>query len=180
MVVGARDGESHASMGRWYANSLYNRLASWMVGQKIHDLTSGFRAVKAEKFREFLYLIPNGFSYPTTITMSFFRVGYPVGYAPIRARVRLGKSHINAMRDGIRFLLIIFKVGTLYSPLKLFLPISFVFFLIGLGYYVFTFVTLGRFTNMSALLFTTSVLVLLIGLVSEQITSVLYSHRDRE
>lgn len=175
MVVGARHASTHANIGRWGANAIYNRVASWMVGRKIEDLTSGFRAVKAEKFREFLYLLPNGFSYPTTITMSFFRAGYPVGYIPIRARVRQGKSHIRPIRDGVRFLLIIFRVGTLYSPLKIFLPVSFAFFATGLVYYLYTYLSSGRFTNMSALLFTTSVVIFLMGLVSEQITSLLYS-----
>lgn len=175
MVVGARHASTHANVGRWGANAIYNRLASWIVGQKIEDLTSGFRVVKADKFKEFLYLLPNGFSYPTTITMSFFRAGYPVSYVPIRAGTRVGKSHISPIRDGIRFLLIIFRVGTLYSPLKVFVPISFAFFVMGLSYYVYTYIAFGRFTNMSALLFTTSVLVFLIGLVSEQITSLVYS-----
>jgi len=175
MVVGARRNDSQASLGRSYANRIYNRLASWMVGKKIDDLTSGFRVATATKFREFVYLLPNGFSYPTTITMSFFRAGYPVTYLPIHANNRQGKSHINPLHDGLRFLLIIFKVGTLYSPLKIFLPISLTFFTAGLGYYIYTYLTEHRFTNMSGLLFTTSVLVFLIGLVSEQITSLLYS-----
>lgn len=177
LVVGARHSTSQANIGRSIANGIYNRLASWMVGHRIPDLTSGFRAAKAEKFREFLYLLPNGFSYPTTITMSFFRAGYPVAYVPIETQARVGRSHINPLRDGIRFLLIIFRVGTLYSPLKLFFPISLFFFLTGLSYYTYTFITEGRFTNMSALLFTASVIIFLIGLVSEQITNLLYSHK---
>lgn len=180
MVVGARDGEGQANVHRWAANSFYNKLASWMTNQKVGDLTSGFRAVRAEKFREFLHLLPNGFSYPTTITMSFFRAGYPVAYVPIKVEKRVGKSHINLWRDGVRFLLIIFKVGTLYSPLKLFLPISLFHFLLGLGYYAYTFFTDGRFTNMSALLLTTAVIIFLIGLVSEQITTLIYQTRDRD
>lgn len=175
MVVGARTADTHANIGRWGANAIYNRLASWMVSHQIADLTSGFRAVRADKFKEFLYLLPNGFSYPTTITMSFFRAGYLVAYILIRANKRVGKSHLNPARDGIRFLLIIFRVGTLYSPLKIFVPISLGFFCIGLGYYLYTFFTAGRFTNMSALLFITSTLVFLIGLVSEQITTLIYS-----
>ncbi|MDA8382002.1 MAG: glycosyltransferase family 2 protein, partial [Betaproteobacteria bacterium] len=122
MVVGARTSGSQAGVHRAAANGLYNRLASWMVGKPVEDLTSGFRAVDARKFRKFLYLLPNGFSYPTTITMSFFRAGFPVAYVPIFAPKRIGKSHLRIVRDGIRFLLIIFKIGTLYSPLKLFLP----------------------------------------------------------
>lgn len=180
MVVGARHGSTHANIGRWTANALYNRLATWMVGQKINDLTSGFRAARAEKFKEFLYLLPNGFSYPTTITMSFFRAGYTVAYVPIQAQKRLGKSHIKPLIDGIRFLLIIFRVGTLYSPLKLFLPISLMIFLTGLAYYGYTYFNYGRFTNMSALLLLTSMLVFLIGLVSEQITMLLYQKSDRQ
>lgn len=174
MVVGARNMASQAGAHRAAANGLYNALASWMVEQKVADLTSGFRAVKAHLFRQFLYLLPNGFSYPTTITMSFFRAGYSVAYEPIEAPKRIGKSHIRLVRDGVRFFLIIFKIGTLYSPLKLFLPISFAFFSLGVSYYGYTFMTYNRFTNMSALLLITSILVFLIGLISEQISSLNY------
>lgn len=179
MVVGARHSSSQSSIGRSWANRLYNRLASWMVGRKIDDLTSGFRAVRAEKFRKFLYLLPNGFSYPTTITMSFFRAGHAVAYVPIVAGQRVGKSHIRVMRDGVRFLLIIFKIGTLYAPLKLFFPVSIGFFFTGLIYYLYTFLQFQRFTNMSALLFITSILVFLIGLVSEQITALNYKDSEK-
>lgn len=171
MAVGARTRGSQAGVHRAVANGFYNRLASWMVGHVVEDLTSGFRAVRADKFRQFLYLLPNGFSYPTTITMSFFRAGYSVAYLPIVAPPRIGKSHIRLLRDGARFALIIFKIGTLYSPLKLFIPISLAFFLTGLGYYAYTFSMSHRFTNMSALLLITSVLVFLVGLVSEQVSA---------
>ena len=141
MVVGSRDASGQASTSRRFANGLYNRLASWMTGQTVRDLTSGFRAVRRNKFLEFLNLLPNGFSYPTTITMSFFRAGYTVVYQPIvvQARMEGTSSHINLTRDGMRFFLIIFKVGTLYSPLKLFLPVSFSFFLLGASYYAYTY-----------------------------------------
>lgn len=174
MAVGARSRHSQATIARSVANSFYNTLASWMVGKKIDDLTSGFRAANAEKFRDFLYLLPNGFSYPTTITMSFFRAGHRVAYVPIHASRRHGKSHIRHLLDGLRFLTIIFKIGVLYSPLKLFLPISLGFFALGLTHYAYTYFAFGRFTNMSGLLFTTSLLIFLIGLVSEQITMLLY------
>ncbi|GAC1573450.1 MAG: glycosyltransferase family 2 protein [Candidatus Saccharimonadales bacterium] len=180
MVVGSRLRESQAGLNRALANGFYNKLASWMVDQKVMDLTSGFRAVNAKKFKQFLYLLPNTFSYPTTITMCFFRAGYSVAYVNIHAPKRIGKSHINPVKDGIRFLLIIFKIGTLYSPLKLFLPISTITFLCGLGLYMYTFLTNHRFTNMSALLFTTSLLIFLIGLVSEQITSIMFSQSNDE
>ena len=178
MVVGARTRGSQASLGRGFANGIYNLLASWMVGHRIRDLTSGFRAARAERFREFIHLLPNTFSYPTTSTMAFFRAGYAVAYVPIAALKRIGKSHIRPLRDGVRFLLIIFKVATLYSPLKIFLPISVLFFVLGLAWYIYTFTATHHFTVMSALLFITSVIVFLIGLVSEQITTLTYRHRD--
>lgn len=179
MVVGARDYDSQAGHHRALANSLYNRLASWMVGHRIDDLTSGFRAVAADKFRRYLHLLPNGFSYPTTITMSFFRAGLPVAYVPIKARRREGKSHIRLLRDGMRFLLIIVRIGTLYSPFRLFLPVSLTFFLAGFAHYVHTYLTEGRFTNMSALMFTTAILTFLIGIVSEQITALHYKDSEK-
>lgn len=176
MVVGSRSHHGQAGMHRSIANRFYNRFASWMVGQKVEDLTSGFRAVRTKKFREFISLLPNKFSYPTSITMSFFRVGYSVGYLPIDVQKRLEgtQSHIKIWQDGIRFLLIIFKIGTLFSPLKLFFPISLLLFTSGISYYVYTYLSDGRFTNMGALLFTTSILVFLMGLISEQITSLIY------
>lgn len=178
MVVGARDAGSQASLGRYAANAFYNRLASWVTNHKVRDLTSGFRAVRADKFRQFVYLLPNGFSYPTTITMAFFRAGYAVDYLTIRALSRGGKSHIRPLRDGLRFVLIIFKIGTLYSPLKVFAPASFLFALLGLVRYIWTFIEFGRFTNMSALLFATSALIFLMGLLSEQISNLMYANTE--
>lgn len=178
MAVGARQKGTQASILRSIANKFYNSFASWITGHRIKDLTSGFRAVDAVKFREFLLLLPNGFSYPTTITMAFFRSGYSVKYVPIEVNKRQGKSHISPLSDGLKFLLIIFKIGTLYSPLKFFFPVSFLFFITGIGYYLYTFISLSRFTNMGALLLTTSVLIFLIGLVSEQLTMLFY--RDRQ
>lgn len=174
LVVGARQTGSQASIGRGLANKFYNRLATYMTGHEVEDLTSGFRAVRAEKFREFTYLLPNGFSYPTTSTMAFFRAGYSVAYEPIHASKRVGKSHLHPVKDGLRFLLIIFKIGTLYSPLKLFTPLAFVLFLLGLGWYGYTLAIMGRFTNMSALLLTGGVVVFMMGLISEQITALMY------
>lgn len=174
MVVGARDRRGQANAGRALANGFYNRFASWMTGYRIEDLTSGFRVARAEKFREFLSLLPNGFSYPSTSTIAFIRSGYPVGYVPITVAKREGKSHIRPFRDGLRFLLIIFRIASLYSPLKLFVPVAALFTLLGLGNYAYTFATDGRFTNMSALLISAGVLTFMIGLVSEQITQLTY------
>jgi glycosyltransferase involved in cell wall biosynthesis len=176
MVVGARNKKGQANIQRSFANRFYNWFASWMVGHKVMDLTSGFRAINAKKFKEFISLLPNKFSYPTTITMSFFRAGYSVGYEPIEVQKRIEgtESHVRIISDGIRFLLIIFKIGTLFSPLKIFAPASLVFFITAITYYLFTYFTDGRFTNMGALLFTTSILIFLMGLISEQITMLMY------
>lgn len=181
LVVGARSGrEAQASVARWSANAFYNRLASWMVNRKIDDLTSGFRCVNRKKFLSFLYLLPNGFSYPTTSTMAFFRAGYSVGFVPITVSKRLGKSHINVIRDGVRFFLIIFKIGTLYSPLKVYFPTAVLVSGLGVLNYLFT-VMKGdgfRFTNMSTLLVLTGMIIFLIGLLSEQLTNIQYKDTD--
>lgn len=181
MVVGARDGTGQANRHRGLANGVYNRLASWMVGHEVKDLTSGFRAVRRDKFLEFLYLLPNGFSYPTTITMAFFRAGYAVAYEPITVKPRMQgtASHIRLWRDGLRFLLIIFKIGTLYSPLKLFAPVAFAHAMIGLAYYAYSFLSFGRLSLATIFLLSASVTIFLIGLVSEQITQLMYRPSDR-
>lgn len=179
MVVGARDSGSQASVARSFANHFYNRFSSWVTGQKIEDLTSGFRMVNRLKFLEFLHLLPNGFSYPTTITMAFFRAGYSVGYVPIQTNKRIGKSHIQISKDGIRFLLIIFKVGTLFSPMRIFGPVSVALFLLATSYYGYTYYQVSRFTNMSALIYMSSVIIFMMGLVSEQVTTLLYSKTSR-
>lgn len=176
MAIGARASSAQANYGRGIANAIYNRLATLITGHTIKDLTSGFRAVRANKFLRFLYLLPNGFSYPTSITMAFFRAGYSVCYIPVDVKSRVGRSHIKPLRDGARFLLIIFRIGTLYSPLKIFFPASVLFFIMGTVYYGYTFITEHRFTNMSALLFSVALIIFLIGLVSEQVTTLLYSH----
>lgn len=174
MVVGARGAESQASVGRGIANMVYNWLASYMTGRRIPDLTSGFRVARAARFREFIHLLPNGFSYPTTCTMAFFRAGYAVGYVPIKVGQRTGRSHIRILKDGVRFLVIIFRIGTLYSPLKLFAPVVLLQAVLGLGYYAYTFLSSGRLSLATIFLLTSSVTTFLMGLVSEQVTQMMY------
>jgi glycosyltransferase involved in cell wall biosynthesis len=181
LVVGARSGlSSQASIVRWSANNFYNKLAGWMVNREIPDLTSGFRCVHRRKFLDFLYLLPNGFSYPTTSTMAFFRAGYSVGFVPIEVAPRVGSSHINILRDGVRFFLIIFKIGTLYSPLKVYFPVSVLMAALGMTNYIATTIASGswRFSNMSTLLFLSAVIVFLLGLLSEQLTNLQYKESD--
>jgi glycosyltransferase involved in cell wall biosynthesis len=180
LVVGARDSNTHASIVRKCGNHFYNTLASIMTGHTIKDLTSGFRATRARHFRKFLYLLPNGFSYPTTSTMAFFRSGLPVAYVPIKAAKRQGNSKINLAKDGFRFFLIIIKIGALFSPMRFFMPISLAIFSLGFCYYIYTFISFNRFTNMSALLFTTSILSFLIGIISEQISALHYKGADED
>lgn len=179
MVVGARPKGNHASWGRAAANKIYNWLASYVAKFPIQDLTSGFRAVRSEIAHKFLYLLPNTYSYPTTITLGVLRSGRSVKYVPINTRSReKGKSKIKLFRDGIRFFLIIAKICTLYSPFRIFLPISVLMFLLGLSYYLYTFIVWGRFTNMSALLFTTSILIFMMGLISEQICQMRFERSE--
>lgn len=180
MAVGARAWDTHASLGRRIANGIYNRLASYMTGNRIDDLTSGFRAVRARHFKRFLYLLPNGFSYPATSTMAFFRSGLPVAYVPIRAKSREGKSHIRLLNDGLRFFMIILKIGTLFSPMRLFLPLSLFLFATASSYYAYTFFSEHRFTNMSALLYMSSMLTFLIGILGELISALHYKEADFE
>lgn len=183
LVVGARSGRgSQASLARWSANAFYNRFASWMVNRRIDDLTSGFRLVNRRKLLNFLYLLPNGFSYPTTTTMAFFRAGYSVGFVPIQVDQRVGQSHINAVRDGVRFFLIIFKIGTLYSPLKVYFPLAVLLAGLGVVNYVAGAIGSGllRFSNMSSLLVLAGMVVFFIGLLSEQLTNLQYKESDSD
>lgn len=180
MVVGARIKGGQASVGRALGNKIYNVFASYVAKFPIKDLTSGFRAVTTEIAREFLYLLPNTYSYPTTMTLGVLRTGRSLFYVPISVRKRqTGKSKIKLFRDGSRFFMIIVRICTFYSPMRVFLPVSFGVFLLGLINYGFTFITQGRFTNMSALLFVTSVLIFMMSLISEQICQLRFERRDR-
>lgn len=178
MVVGARDAASEGAWHRNIANGIYNRLASYLTGFTIRDLTSGFRAVKREVAMRFLYLFPNGFSYPTTITMSLIKAGFNVRYEPITAVRRVGKSKIRIVKDGVRFLVIIFKTATLFRPMKIFFPVSAVVFCAGLATYAYRIVTSQRFTNMPLLLFVVSINIFLLGLIAEQITELRYDRSE--
>jgi glycosyltransferase involved in cell wall biosynthesis len=174
MVVGARSKGSKTLLHRDIANAIYNWFASYVTSFKIEDLTSGFRLVKVSTVRQFIYLLPNTFSYPSTLTMAYLRSGRSVKYVPINTKYRVGMSKISLFKDGIRFFLIITKIASLFSPLRVFLPISFLFFITGFCNYLYTYVTASRFTNMSALLINSSIIIFLIGLVAEQISQMRY------
>lgn len=174
MVVGARTKHSKTSAHRDLANWVYNKFASYVSKFNVEDLTSGFRLVRLSVARQFIYLLPNTFSYPSTLTMGYLRSGRSVKYIPIQTRARTGKSKIKLLQDGTRFFLIITKIATLFSPFRVFLPISFAFFATGICYYGYTFFTQGRFTNMSALLFNSSIIIFMIGLVADQISQMRY------
>ena len=174
MVVGARTRQSETSAHRDLANWVYNRFASYVTRFKVEDLTSGFRLVRLSVARQFIYLLPNTFSYPSTLTLGYLRSGRTAKYIPIQTKARVGKSKIKLLKDGARFFLIITKIASLFSPFRVFLPISLGFFVTGLCYYAYTFLTQGRFTNMSALLFNSSIIIFMIGLVAEQISQMRY------
>jgi len=175
MVVGARTSESESHIHRDLANRLYNLFASYICKRKIQDLTSGFRAVKADIARQFVSMLPNSFSYPTTITMGIIHEGYSLTYVPIKTNRRVGKSKIRLIADGSRFLLIILKIATLLSPMRVFLPVGLAIFLTGVGYGLFRFFVLGSsYGQTSAMLITMSVVVFMVGLVSEQVAQLRY------
>jgi len=180
MVVGARTRGSKRRRHRNLANWVYNILASYVTGFKIEDLTSGFRAIKREVVSKFLYLLPNTYSYPSTLTLSVLRSGRSLKYVPIKTADRVGKSKLKLFRDGVRFLMIIIKIATLYSPLRVLLPISVALFILGIGYYVYTFVTQHRFTNMSALILSTSLMIFVLGLISEQIAQMRFERSEED
>lgn len=178
LVVGARSWKDQASAGRALGNAAYNRLAGYVAKFPVKDLTSGFRAVKAHVAKSMIYLLPNTYSYPTTMTLAVLRTGLSLKYVPIQTRRRKrGKSNISLFKDGVRFFMIITRICTLFSPFRVFLPVSFFMFLLGLLRYVQTFVTAGRFTNMSALLITTSVIIFMMGMISEQISQMRFERR---
>ncbi|MBN1663402.1 MAG: glycosyltransferase family 2 protein [Deltaproteobacteria bacterium] len=180
MAVGARTGDSESDIHRNMANRIYNLFASYICNRKIQDLTSGFRAIKADIARRFVSLLPNTFSYPTTITLAAIRGGYSLTYVPVKANRRVGKSKIKLLRDGSRFFLIIVKIATLFSPMRVFLPVSAVMFLLGVGYGLFRILFLGgRYGPTSAMLITMSVVVFMVGLVSEQVAQLHYNRSER-
>ncbi|MGD8369150.1 MAG: glycosyltransferase family 2 protein [Desulfobacterales bacterium] len=179
LVVGARPWKDQASIGRAFGNAFYNRLASYVAKFPVKDLTSGFRAVKSHVAKSMIYLLPNTYSYPTTMTLAVLRTGLSLKYVPIRTKRRKsGKSNISLFKDGVRFFMIITRICTLFSPFRVFLPVSFFFFLLGLIRYAQTFITEGRFTNMSAMLFTTAVVIFMMGMISEQISQMRFERRE--
>jgi glycosyltransferase involved in cell wall biosynthesis len=177
LVVGARSRRSQATAARRLGNSLLNRIASYLTEQRIPDLTSGFRAARRECLVEFVHLLPNGFSTPTTTTLAFMKAGYSVRFEPVEAAQRLGVSKIRLGADGVQFFLILLKVITIFSPLRIFLPISVTAFVVGAAYAVWTIATQSHVTNSSVLLILLSVVIFLVGLISEQISSLRFEGR---
>jgi len=178
LVIGSRSVSTQATQLRRFGNAALNRFASHLSGREIPDLTSGFRAARREHLREFIHLLPNGFSTPTTTTLAFIKAGYNVRFEPVDARQRVGASKIKLARDGVRFLLIILRIITLFSPFRVFLPISLASFLVGAGYAVWTIATQSHVTNSSVLLIMLAVIVFLVGLVSEQISALRFEGRQ--
>lgn len=178
MVVGSRGG-SGGSLHRNFANRAYNRLASYVTNRRIPDLTSGFRLMRADVAKSYAYLLPNTFSYPTTITLAMLRGGYSVGFTPIQVRPRQGKSHIHVIRDGSRFFLIILRIATFFAPLRVFVPIAGAMAALGTAWYAFTYFTQTRLTNMAILLWTQATVIFALGLISEQIAALRFERTDQ-
>jgi glycosyltransferase involved in cell wall biosynthesis len=178
MVVGSRSSQGQASLVRGLGNKVYNWMASYVTKFRVQDLTSGFRAIKADIAKSFIYLLPNTYSYPTTITLGVLRSGQSVKYVPIKVNRReKGASNIKVFQDGVRFFMIITRICTLFSPMRVFLPVCGALVMLGLLNYAHTFFTQGRFTNMSAMLFVTSIVIFMMSLISEQICQMRYERR---
>ena len=177
LVVGARDPRTQATPGRRLGNALLNWLASYLTGRHIPDLTSGFRAARRECLLEFIHLLPNGFSTPTTTTLAFIKAGYNVAFEPIAARSRVGTSKIRLASDGAKFLLILLKVITIFSPLRIFAPVSVVSFALGAAYGAWNFIYHGRIPNGAVVLLLFAILIMLVGLISEQISTLRFEGR---
>jgi glycosyltransferase involved in cell wall biosynthesis len=177
LVIGARSGRSHANLLRRLGNDALNRIAGYLAERPVPDLTSGFRAAKRECLLEFLHLLPNGFSTPTTTTLAFMKAGYSVRFEPVEAARREGRSKIKLGSDGVGFFLILLKVITIFSPLRIFLPLSVAAFLLGASYAAWTIVTQSHVTNSSVLLILISIVIFLVGLVSEQVSSLRFEGR---
>jgi glycosyltransferase involved in cell wall biosynthesis len=171
LVVGARRPSTQATLTRRAGNAILNWLASYLTGRPIPDLTSGFRGIRRDVLREFLHLLPNGFSTPTTTTLACIKAGYNVTFEPIDAGVRAGRSKMRVAREGARFLMILLKVVTIFSPLRIFAPISLVAFASGAIYGMVNFLTAGRIPNGAVVLLLFAVIVFLVGLISEQIAA---------
>lgn len=178
LVIGARSTETQATHARRFGNSALNWLASYLTDRDIPDLTSGFRGGRREYLREFLHLLPNGFSTPTTTTLAFIKAGYNVTFEPVHARQRVGQSKIRLASDGTKFLMIILRIVTIFSPLRIFLPVSAASFAVGAGYAVWTIATQRHITNSSVLLIIFAVIVFLVGLISEQISAMRFEGRQ--
>jgi glycosyltransferase involved in cell wall biosynthesis len=178
LVVGARSRGTQANTTRSLGNRVLNRLAGYLTGRPIPDLTSGLRAARRAHLQEFIHLLPNGFSTPTTTTLAFLKAGYSVAFEPIEASPRIGKSKIRLTRDGTKFFLIVLRVITIFSPLRIFLPISLTAFALGAAYAIWTIATQSHITNSSVLLIMFSVIVFLVGLVSEQISTLRFEGRE--
>ena len=171
LVVGARSTATQATSVRRLGNGALNWLAGFLTEREIPDLTSGFRAASRAGLLEFITLLPNGFSTPTTTTLCFIKAGYNVAFEPVDARQRTGTSKIRLSTDGPKFLLIMLRIITIFSPLRVFLPVAGAAFALGAGYAGWTVATQRHVTNSSVLLIMFSVIVFLVGLVSEQVSA---------
>lgn len=178
MVIGARTFQSAQSAPRFTYNKMLNLVAGYLTGHKVKDLTSGFRAIKRELAKKFLYLLPNTFSYPSTITVAMIKAGYSVGFVPLVFEARRGNSKIRPIQDGLRFLMIVLRISTLFAPIRVFLPVSLFFFLGGVGWYIYTFLMYHRFTNLSLFMLSTAVIVFMLGLVAEQISQLRFDRTE--
>jgi glycosyltransferase involved in cell wall biosynthesis len=176
MVVGARLKESETERHRDFANSVYNALASYICGRAVKDLTSGYRAIRRDIANQLVYLLPNTFSYPSTLTLSMHRAGYSIAYLPIKVRKRMGKSKINIIKDGLRFLIIILRLAVFFAPMKVFLPVCILLWVVGFALYIIRYLTTAALSPGASLLLLAGLIVFVLSMISEQISYLRYQN----
>jgi len=170
MVVGARTKRTKISFLRKPGKKILAIIANYLAGMKIPDLNSGFRVIKKDVVMEFMHILPNSFSFTTTITLGCIMAGYSIKYVPINMLERVGTSKINPFRDGSRFILLMIRTIMLFNPLKIFLPISVIIFLLGISDLTYELIYYFNVSSLSILLFLSSLIVFFIGIMADQIS----------
>ncbi|MCX6175432.1 MAG: glycosyltransferase family 2 protein [Ignavibacteriales bacterium] len=175
MLVGERQKDSHKEWVRRPGKWLLSKVANFLTGRKIPDLNSGLRLVKRNVILKLLHLFPDGFSFSTTSTIAFLNLGLNVGYYPIKTNKRIGKSSVRQLKHGSNVLLLILRLIILFNPLKVFVPISFLIFMLGIIYEVMQGIVMiesghERLIPGAFFLMITGILIFFFGLVVDQVS----------
>jgi glycosyltransferase involved in cell wall biosynthesis len=169
MIVGARIGaNTHIPLIRRPAKWVLGLLANYLTGTKIPDLNSGLRVFKKELHEKYWGIFPNGFSFTTTITMASLCNNFLVKYIPIDYYKREGKSKIRPIADTIGFFSLVMRTILYFNPLKVFLHLSILIFLLGMSVLLYTSLILGRVMDITSIvILLSSMQILAIGMIAD-------------